>query len=245
MIINAFRNIPEGDPKKVKFSYVEKYAWKDAIVYLAVLSIMLATWPLVNDMAGDVPPPDKNDPKFLEDPYHYIKDLYIPNEYWKLQLADIYFRTIESSISSVDPTTAMDFITSATVLYSAFNEQADLINAGIDLIGFSDHPLDEIVKTGGYRYYTRGTRSLAKGLGFLDNIHTFFDFYGLDANLNFYLGKYGGIYRRLGYDYKRKYGRVSVGTNSKKIGPGLSSGPGLKKGPGINSGPGLGKGPSL
>ena len=241
-------NIPEGDPDKVKFSYVEKYAAKDALMWLIVLGAMLATWPIVNNLAGDVPPPKEDDPKLLDDPYRYMVDVYFPNEYYKLMLADVYFRTIESQISSVDPTTMMDFVTSASVLYSAYNEQADFLMAGTDLLGFGDGSIDSKVKTGGYKNYTKRTRVFAKGVGFLDNIHTAFDFYGMDANLKFYTGKYGGIYRWLGYDYKRRYGRLNVGYSTKKDGPGLmGSGPGLgSDAPGLSGGPGLGSdGPGL
>lgn len=245
LITNVFRNIPEGDPNKVKFSYVEKYACKDALIYLIVLGAMLATWPLVNNAAGAVPPPEKDDPKLLDDPFRYMADVYFPNEYYKLQLADIYFRTIESQISSVDPTTMLDFVTSATVLYSAYNEQADFLQAGWDILFLGGDELGETVKTGGYVNYTKGMRAFAKGTGFLDNIHTAFDFYGLDANLKFYTGKYGGIYRYLGYDYKRRYGKLNVGYSTKKDGPGIMGGPGLGGGPGLESGPGLNSGPGL
>lgn len=244
LMTNAFRNIQDNDPRKVKFSYVEKYACKDALIWFIVLCVMLATWPLVNSAAGALPPPKKDDPMLLTNPYKYMTDVYFPNGYYRLQLADIYFRTIESQISSVDPTTMLDFITSASVLYSAYREQADFLMAGSDLLGMGDGSLDEIVKTGGYINYTKATRVFAKGTGFLDNLHTAFDFYGTDANLKFYTGKYGKIYRWLGYDYKRKYGRVILGYSPSNFGPGFTQGPPISSGPGFTSGPPARTGPN-
>jgi len=52
IMTNMFRDIPEGDPSKVKFSYIEKYAVKDSLIYLTVLSLMLATFPLLNASAA-------------------------------------------------------------------------------------------------------------------------------------------------------------------------------------------------
>jgi len=158
-------------------------------------------------------------------------------------LADVYFRTIESSISSVDPTTALDFITSATVLYSAYKEQAEFIQATLDLMGLGDGDMDEIVKRGGYKYYSKYTRAFAKGFGPLDNIHTAFDFYGLDNNLSFYLGKYGRIYRTIGYDYKRNYN--TGGKVKSYSSPSLGGKPSLGSKPSFGGAPSLGSKPTL
>ena len=81
---NAFRNIQDNDPRKIKFSYVEKYACKDALIWFIVLCAMLATWPLVNSAAGALPPPKKNDPMLLTNPYKYMTDVYFPNGYYRL-----------------------------------------------------------------------------------------------------------------------------------------------------------------
>jgi hypothetical protein len=198
---------------------------------------MLATWPIANSMAAAAPPPDKDDTKLLDNPYDYIMDVYIPNQYWKLQAADIYFRTIESSISSVDPTTALDFITSLTVLKSGFDEQLGLIKIAGDLTGLSGHDVSEILKRGGYKYYTRGQRALAKGFGFPDNIHTAFDYYGLYSNMDFYLSKYGGIYKFWGYDWREEWKKDKKTKNNTEVGP--QAGPKkLKK---SNFGPGPSK----
>lgn len=237
IVTNAFRNIPEGDPRKVKFSDVEKYAAKDAIIYLATLGLMLATWPIVNSTAAAAPPPDKDETKLLDNPYDYIMNVYIPNQYWKLQAADIYFRTIESSISSVDPTTALDFITSLTVLKSGFDEQLGLIKIAGDLTGLSGHDISEILERGGYKYYTRGQRALAKGFGFPDNIHTAFDYYGLYSNMDFYLSKYGGIYKFWGYDWREEWKKDKK--PKKHIEGGPQAGP--KKSKKGNFGPGPSK----
>lgn len=123
-----------ANEETAKFSYVEKYAWRDAIIYFAFLSAMLLAWPLLNERAKQVPPPTEKEEVF---------ENFISNEYYWLMMSNIGFRIIESSITSVDPSSAMDVVTTITTLKSAFDEQFGLVNAAMDLFGFSGHTLDE------------------------------------------------------------------------------------------------------
>jgi hypothetical protein len=41
-----------------KFSYVERYAWRDAIIYMGVLGLCMIAWPMLNEQAAAVPPPE-------------------------------------------------------------------------------------------------------------------------------------------------------------------------------------------
>jgi hypothetical protein len=77
------------DNTKAKFSEVEKYAWKDAIIYLSVLAAMMFGWMFVHDWASDVPTPKDRYNAAPEDLspasiYEYFNEVYLPNEYYKL-----------------------------------------------------------------------------------------------------------------------------------------------------------------
>lgn len=92
-----------------KLSEVEKYALKDSIIFLAMLSLMMVGWTYIHDWAREVSKPKNREeagPASMLNPvdyYDYIKKVYIPNQYYKLAVDDIYFRTTEAKISNVDP----------------------------------------------------------------------------------------------------------------------------------------------
>ena len=44
-------------PKTAKLSEVEKYAWKDTLIFLAMLAMMMVSWIYVHDDARTVQPP--------------------------------------------------------------------------------------------------------------------------------------------------------------------------------------------
>lgn len=98
----------------------------------------------------------------------------------------------------------MDVVNSITTLNSGVNEHIGLIKAAGDVTGLSGHSTDEVVKHGGYKYYTRGERNLYKALGPLDNLQTTFTYYGIKTNQSYYTNTYGGVYRWFGYDFKHK-----------------------------------------
>lgn len=194
--------------KSVKFSEVEKYAWKDSLIYLGVLAAMMFGWTFIHDWAADVPKPEDRyhaAPEGLspEQIYDYLSNVYIPNEYWKLQIDNIAFRAIESQITSIDPTSAADVVNSVTALKNGLGEHLGIIKPLADISGASGHSIDEINKQGGYKFYTRGDRALYKFIGPLDNLHTAFTYYGITENMKFYTNTYGGIYRAFGYDFKK------------------------------------------
>lgn len=193
--------------KEAKFSYVEKYAWRDAIIYLGILALCMVAWPMLNEQAAQVPPPKDREeagPISVQDVPRWFNEQYIGDQYWKMQASDIAFRVIEAQITSIDPSSAMDVVNSITTLNSGVNEHIGLIKAAGDVLGVSGHSTDEVVKQGGYKYYTRGERNLYKAIGPLDNLQTAFTYYGIKTNQQFYTNTYGGIYRFVGYDFKHE-----------------------------------------
>jgi hypothetical protein len=72
-------------PKTAKLSEVEKYAWKDAIIFLAMLSMMMVGWVFVHDDAREVKKPTNRieaGPASMLNPvdyYDFIQNVYIPN----------------------------------------------------------------------------------------------------------------------------------------------------------------------
>lgn len=194
--------------KSAKFSPVEKYAWKDAIIYLGVLGAMMFGWTFIHDWASDVPKPKDRyhaAPEGLSpaEIYEYLSEVYIPNEYYKLQIDNIAFRIIEAQITSIDPSSAADVVNSVTALKNGLGEHLGVIKPLADISGASGHSIDEINKQGSYKFYTRGSRALYKFIGPLDNLHTAFTYYGITENMKFYTNTYGGIYRAFGYDFKK------------------------------------------
>lgn len=217
-----------ADAKKAKFSYIERYAWRDAIVYLGVLGLCMIGWPMLNEQASTVEAPKTRQqagPTDITDVPRWFDQQYIGEQYWKLQASDIGFRVIEAQITSIDPTSATDVVNSITTLQSGVNEHLGLVKATGDVLGLSGHSTDEQVKQGGYKYYTRGERNWYKFLGPVDNLQTAFTYYGITTNQQFYTNTYGGIYRWFGYDFKHE-------KNKKKSGPTFakpnSSGPSFK-----------------
>lgn len=169
---------------------------------------MMFGWTFIHDWAADVPKPEDRyhaAPEGLspEQIYDYLSNVYIPNEYWKLQIDNIAFRAIESQITSIDPTSAADVVNSVTALKNGLGEHLGIIKPLADISGASGHSIDEINKQGGYKFYTRGDRALYKFIGPLDNLHTAFTYYGITENMKFYTNTYGGIYRAFGYDFKK------------------------------------------
>jgi hypothetical protein len=114
-------------PRTAKLSEVEKYAWKDTIIFLAMLSMMMVGWTFVHDWARDVPKPTSREeagPASMLNPadyYQYIRDIYIPNQYYKLAVDDIYFRIVEAKISSVNIQQVLDIVNALTALKSGFD----------------------------------------------------------------------------------------------------------------------------
>jgi uncharacterized membrane protein YgcG len=203
---------------------------------------MMIAWPHVHDWALEIPKPKTAEMAHSRTWYNpidvidYIKDVYIPEEYYRLSIDNLMFRTIESQITSIDPTSTFDLINSVTALKNGISEHLGIIKPIMDVTGLSGHELSEEVKTGGYKFYTRGERSLYKFFGPLDNLHTFFDYYGIYQNLNFYTNMFGGAYRAFGYDFTGKDKEQSKSKESKK-----SSGDGFG---GFSSGGGDGFGGS-
>jgi hypothetical protein len=175
---------------------------------LAILGAMMFGWTFVHDWAADVPKPKDRyhaAPTGLTPAqiYDYLANVYIPNEYYKLQIDNIAFRIIEAQITSIDPSSAADVVNSVTALKNGLGEHLGIIKPLADISGMSGHSIDEVNKSGGYKFYTRGSRALYKFFGPLDNLHTAFTYYGITENMRFYTNTYGGIYRAFGYDFKK------------------------------------------
>lgn len=118
---------------------------------------------------------------------------------------DVYFRTIESQLSGVNPTTVSDILNSITVLKSGVTEHMGLLKSAADLSGLSGKDLSEEVIRGKYKYFSRGERSIYQFFGPLDNLYTSFTFQGLYNNELYYWNAYGDPIRSLyGYDFKQE-----------------------------------------
>jgi len=136
------------DNTKARFSEVEKYAWTDIVIYLGVLIAMMIGWTHVHDWASDVPKPEDryhNGPVDLTPGalYRYLKDVYIPREYYKLAIDNIVFRTIESQLTSFLPTSMSDIVSSVTALTNGVSEHLGVYDAVMDVTGLSGHKLSE------------------------------------------------------------------------------------------------------
>lgn len=196
-------------PRTAKLSEVEKYAWKDTIIFLSMLAIMMVGWTFIHDDAREVPKPTSREeagPASMLNPvdyYTYVRDIYIPNQYWKLAVDDIFFRTVEAKISSVNIQQVLDIVNALTALKSGFDNQLGVIELSSAVIGDEDE-YDSILKQGGYKFYTKGEKALYKGVGPINNLHTFLTYYGATGNLRWYTNRFGKLYRAFGYDFKAK-----------------------------------------
>ena len=190
-------------PRTAKLSEVEKYAWKDTLIFIGMLSMMMIGWTFIHDDAREVPKPTTREeagPASMLNPIdylEYIRDIYIPNQYWKLAADDIYFRIVEAKISSVNIQQVLDIVNALTALKSGFDNQFALILN-------DDDDSEGILKQGGYKFYTKGEKALYKALGPFNNMHTFLTYYGATGNLRWYTNKFGKVYRAFGYDFKAK-----------------------------------------
>lgn len=196
-------------PRTAKLSEVEKYAWKDTIIFLSMLAMMMVGWTFIHDDAREVPKPTSREeagPASMLNPvdyYAYVRDIYIPNQYWKLAVDDIFFRTVEAKISSVNVQQVLDIVNALTALKSGFDNQLGVIELSSTVIGDEDE-YDSILKQGGYKFYTKGEKALYKGIGPINNLHTFLTYYGATGNLRWYTNRFGKLYRAFGYDFKTK-----------------------------------------
>lgn len=192
-----------------KFSEVEKYAWTDALIYTSMLAMMMVAWIFVHEDAGTVPPPENREeagPKTWYNPYDYyafFRDVYIPNQYYKLAVDDIFFRTIEAKISNINPQQVLDIVNAYTALKSGLEDQLGLFSYIPDLFS-TESEMDEVLKQGSYKFYTKGDRVLYRSLGPVKNMHTWMTYYGATSNLRYYTNKFGKLYRAAGYDFKKK-----------------------------------------
>ena len=189
-------------------SDVEKYAIKDAIIYAAVTALLMVGWIPVHDETWNIERPKSREeagPSSMT-PWgiaNYMYNVYIPKEYYKLAASDIYFRIIESQITSVDPKSSTDVIKSITAIASGLNDHLGILLPIADITGISGHTLDEVIKQQSYKYYTRAERDLYKFIGFLDNIHTVIAPEHTIANERFYTNTYGWIYKMFGVDFSK------------------------------------------
>lgn len=203
-----------SQPKTAKLSEVEKYAWKDTIIFVAMLAMMMVGWTYIHDDARTVQPPKSREeagPASMFNPvdyrtyidyYTYIRDVYIPNQYWKLAVDDIYFRTVEAKISNVNPQQVLDIVSALTALKSGLDDQLGVFGIASDLINGEDN--NEVLKQGAYKFYTKGERTLYRAIGPEKNLHTALTYYGATNNLRWYTNKFGVVYRAFGYDFKKK-----------------------------------------
>ena len=213
-------------PKTAKLSEVEKYAWKDTIIFLSMLALMMVGWTYIHDDARTVQPPKTRaeaGPATWWNPidyYDYINRVYIPNQYWKLAVDDIYFRTVEAKISNVNPQQVLDIVSSLTALKSGLDDQLGIVGIASDLINGEDN--NEVLKQGAYKFYTKGDRTLYRAIGPAKNLHTALTYYGATNNLRWYTNKFGVIYRAFGYDFKKK--DKDAANKNKKQSSGFSGG---------------------
>lgn len=189
--------------KSVKFSHVEKYAVKDAIITLLLLHGMIMTWFPIHEWASSAYQykPTNREEAGIE----YQMQHFFDHDTYKMMIDDIYFRDIESQLSGVNPSTVSDIINSLSVLKSGVSEHMNLIKSAADVAGLSGHDLSEEIPRGKYKYFSRGERATYQFFGPLDNMYTAFSFQGLYNNELFYWNSYGGIIRSMyGYDFKQK-----------------------------------------
>ena len=206
--LSKFAILSWKDGLNTHFSDVQKYAVKDMILYIATTAVLMAGFVPINEAAMEVEIPknrEQQGPKTMLpwDIAEYIRDVYIPEEYYKLAGADLYFRIVESQITSVDPKSASDIIKSITAIASGVTDHLGILGTVADITGISGHTLDEEIKQGGYKYYTRGERSFYKLIGPLDNLHTLLSPEHIKANLRFYTNTYAWLWKAFGYDFTK------------------------------------------
>ena len=222
-------------PRTAKLSEIEKYAWKDSLIFMGMLAMMMVGWIYIHDDAREVKKPTSRKqagPASMFNPidyYEYVRDVYIPNQYWKLAVDDIYFRTVEAKISNINPQQVLDIVNALTALKSGLDDQLGVFGIASDVINGEN--TDEVLKQGAYKFYTKGERSLYRAVGPAKNMHTFLTYYGATNNLRWYTNKFGTFYRAVGYDFKAK-DKESSGVSKKsgiKLGTVSKSG-GIKLG---------------
>ena len=216
-------------PHTAKLSEVEKYAVKDSLIFVAMLSMMMVGWTYIHDDARTVKAPTNREeagPATLWNPvdyYDYMRDVYIPNQYWKLAVDDIYFRTVEAKISNVNPQQVLDIVSALTALKSGLDDQLGIFGIASDAIS-GDADSDEVLKQGAYKFYTKGDRTLYRAIGPAKNLHTALTYYGATNNLRWYTNKFGKLYRAFGYDFKAKDEESGSYTNNNRVGGNMVGG---------------------
>ena len=103
----------------------------------------------------------------------------------------------------MNPKQAYDIVKSITALASGMEDQLGLITLVPDMFSDEDE-MNSIVKTGGYKFYTKGEKVLYRSIGPVKNLHTFMTYYGMDSNLRYYTNMYGKLFRLAGFDFSRK-----------------------------------------
>lgn len=155
----------------------------------------------------------------------------------KKTVADILFRTWEGKMSAIDPTQAIDIVTS---VYAGFQKGIDqnfeLLNVLSDVLGVSGKSPEDIVDRGSYRNYTRLEQALYRTASPINNLHTFTTYHGIDENLGFYVNKYGKFYKLFGVDVSKLKKAPEPPKKSKKKGSGKS-----KRGKSQHTKPGFNK----
>ena len=93
-------HIRKGNLKDIKFSYQEKYAWREVLTTLGIMYVLMTGWPKYHaSIKDEIPIPQTREEAgatSLTDVPRYMRDIYFGRGVYKLTLDDIYFRTIES-----------------------------------------------------------------------------------------------------------------------------------------------------
>lgn len=112
--------------KSIKFSNVEKYAARDALIFACMMAALHMGIVAVTNAAFStyVPPEDRREagPESISDVPRYMEEQYIGNNGYMIQLADFMFRTYEAQLTGINPSTTMDFITSLTVFKGGLDQ---------------------------------------------------------------------------------------------------------------------------
>lgn len=206
---------PKEGWNKVKFSEVEKYAWRDAIITLLCLVLCMYTWIPVHEWAKKVKPV-KNRKQAgvrtlntkglpildITDIPRFFEEEYLGRELYKMQIDDIWFRLIESQLAGIDPATVGEIVNSVTALKNGVESHVQIFNLWLDVMGLSGKDPNGIIKnSSAYKYYTRKERFLYRFNPITKNLHSGFTYWGLRQNEKFYLDTYGYLYKWIGYDY--------------------------------------------
>lgn len=186
-----------GTGIKRKLSQAEKFAIRQTLIEIGMVTSMIYAYDSINNWCSDVSPINPQKETI------YTPEEIMQSKLYKEWIRNSYVRTINSAIEQWDINTVGEIVNSATVLSSGVKSWYSIPSviltqdpSSLEAYG------DKIVKQGKYKGFTNFEASMWKTLGVLNNLHSSFTYNGVSANTSFYSRNYSWWMKMLGDQYK-------------------------------------------